>query len=873
MSSSVRRSDGQTDRRSDGPAVHLIPHTHWDREWYLPLASFQARLVPVLDAALDLLDGDVTQRITLDGQTVLLEDYFTLRPDAIERVRAHVTRGALEIGPWYVLGDELVPGGESLIRNLLEGSADASSLGGRSNVLYSPDAFGHPAVLPSLAREFGLSSGALWRGMGNPHGTDQDLYRWVAPDGAELVVHHLPPAGYTMGIGLSHDPARWDSLLQSSVSRATTDHVALFLGADHHAIPDVASLRDARPGARISTLGEFMRSVDSGRAATVRGELRRTGHTWVLQGVHGTRSRMKRSHGSAELALTRLTEPLVALAGAREQHPALRRAWRLLLQSQFHDTIGGCSVDAVAETQALRLRDIARLARELGDQGFHALLGHDPDRARETDTTREALVLWNPAPRTRSGIITAELRFFRSDVMVGPPDGRTPREGTGYQPFALEQGAEPIPVQVLAVRPAMDRVDALRHSPDQDEVDRVFIAFEAPAIGGLDAESLRVTPALHTLSGDGVQVGRGRIGNGLVDVRVSPVGVLDLTDKESGEHYPSLFTLEDETDVGDTYTFSRGPGRAIRGGRAISQSVLATGPLLGAIETRWELAAATGGTIDLRQLVVLHADSPLVRLRLDVMNEADDHRLRARLPVDAGHEAVAGAAFGFERRGAVSRDRRPGLIERPVLTAPAHRYVAAADGDRGLVLLAPAFLEYEWTDDHELLVTLVRSVGELSRADLPERPGHAGWPEAVPLAQEHGTHHIDLVIAPISAGSVDRPEELEELWEDAFLPIQARHYRRFTGMDTAAGFTLEGEGLVASAMKPGPEGMTVLRCWNAREAPVEGAWVSGRSVDRVVLLRADETVLQDLVVEGGSIRFRAGPRGMVTIGVLTSPAE
>ena len=28
---------------------HLIPHTHWDREWYLTRAAFQARLVPVLD--------------------------------------------------------------------------------------------------------------------------------------------------------------------------------------------------------------------------------------------------------------------------------------------------------------------------------------------------------------------------------------------------------------------------------------------------------------------------------------------------------------------------------------------------------------------------------------------------------------------------------------------------------------------------------------------------------------------------------------------------------------------------------------------------------------------------------------------------------
>jgi alpha-mannosidase len=228
---------------------------------------------------------------------------------------------------------------------------------------------------------------------------------------------------------------------------------------------------------------------------------------------------------------------------------------------------------------------------------------------------------------------------------------------------------------------------------------------------------------------------------------------------------------------------------------------------------------------------------------------------------------VAGAAFGFERRGAARPDRRPGLIERPVLTAPAHRYVAAGEGDRGIALLAPAFLEYEWTDDHELLVTLVRSVGELSRADLAERPGHAGWPEAVPLAQEHGLHRIDLVITPVGGGSVDRPEELERLWEDAFLPVQSRHYRGFTGTDGAPGLTLEGEGLVASAVKPGPDGMIVLRCWNARETTVEGAWVSAVPMERAVLMRADETVVEELPMVQNSVRFRATPRAMVTIGV------
>ena len=85
-------------------------------------------------------------------------------------------------------------------------------------------------------------------------------------------------------------------------------------------------------------------------------------------------------------------------------------------------------------------------------------------------------------------------------------------------------------------------------------------------------------------------------------------------------------------------------------------------------------------------------------------------------------------------------------LETPVSTAPAHGFVAAASGARGLALLAPGFFEYEWTSRGELLVTLLRAVGELSRGDLSTRPGHAGWPTSTPLAQCPGRTRVELAI-------------------------------------------------------------------------------------------------------------------------------
>ena len=161
----------------------------------------------------------------------------------------------------------------------------------------------------------------------------------------------------------------------------------------------------------------------------------------------------------------------------------------------------------------------------------------------------------------------------------------------------------------------------------------------------------------------------------------------------------------------------------------------------------------------------------------------------------------------------------------------------------------------------------MRSTGELSRADLDERPGHAGWPEAIPGAQEYGAHRIELAIAPINDES-ERPEELERIWEDAFLPLQARWYRDFTGEPSWAGFTLEGEGLVMSAVKPGTGGDTVLRCWNARDIAVEGRWVSGLPIARAARVRADESEIEELpIADDRVVPFLVGSRAIVTIAV------
>jgi hypothetical protein len=847
-----------------------------------------------VDDLLRRLDADPAFRaFLLDGQTILLEDYLALRPDREPTVRGLVAAGRLEVGPWYVLADEQIPSGESLVRNLLLGRADAARLGGRLDVLYSPDAFGHPAMLPDLAREFALPAAVLWRGLGD---LGSDLVRWRGPSGGELLVYHLPPDGYEIGAALRSDAdaleRAWPSVRAALVSRAATRHVAVFVGADHHrAHPAPAELCrrlaavEKDHEVRISQAAEFLAAArgEAAEVPSVSGELRwSAGYTWTLQGTHGTRASLKRRNGILEVRLERMVEPLVALAaGDDDLRVALDQVWRYLVANQFHDSICGTVSDSVAASVEARFGDVEAMADEIGHRALHRLVGHDPDAARAAPHHAEPrLVLWNPAARARAGVMVADLTWFRRDTLVGPPGARTPRKGAGAPRFDLisDTGAT-LPVQILGRKVADERIDADSHYPDQDEVEVVRVAFDAPALGGLAATSLTAGAGRRRRLPGGrsrVRVRRATLANQHVIAEIGDGGAIALTDRHTGARFGPLLQLESALDAGDTYTWAAARGdRPVRSRGPVRVRPLAGGPYVGVLEAHCSMAAGRDlagqapGRVDARLVLRLHADSPLLHCRIEFDNGAIDHRLRLRSETGFRGEALlAGGQFGAVVRAPAVSDRGLHPREAPVSTAPAHRLVAVTQGAAGLAFFAPGFFEVEWTALGELFVTAFRAVGQLSRGDLPTRPGHAGWPTATPLAQSLGMDRIDVAIAPLSGPEALRLDRLHRLWEDAFVPVTGHWLRdAIAPLGSADAVTLEGAGLVLSAVKPAAAGAgLVVRCYNGGDAPTSGRWQFGIPRAAAVRIRADEREPRPVpLVDGGrELPFEAAPHEWVT---------
>lgn len=862
--------------------IHVVAHTHWDREWYHAAGRFRQRLIPLVDELLDEppLPGE---SFLLDGQAIVLDDYLAVRPERAAELSALLRDGRLEAGPWYVLADELIPSGEALVRNLLAGRAAVRRLRGEAPpVLYCPDSFGHPAILPELAAGFGCEMIVLWRGYGGARWPAGDVARWRGPSGVMEPLYALPRDGYEFGSALpTAAPAareRWERIRAELEPRAAARVAMLLNGADHHArqrgqADAVRALAAAAVPARVlasslrGAATAIVTAIARVGAPAVEGELRDSyGHAWTLQGTLGVRAAQKRRNARAERRLIRDVEPWIALlpaGGDAGTRALLHAAWRLLLQSHPHDTLCGTAIDAVASAMNARLDSVETQSRGLREDALLALIGHDRERARAADDdSRPVVLLRNPAARARGGVVELRLSATTASVAVGP--GSAARQGTSRRPPAW--GVDGMPLQILARRKRVRLTEAARAYPRADRVAEVHALGWIDRLPGYAAETrvqrkhgVHVVP--NPVSADGLT-----LDNGLLRVTVASDGAVCLEHRAARRRVNGVIAFEQRVEAGDLYTPAPRealPLPTLRGVRATLR-----GPLRGELSLRY--AFGNGACGRGRCTVRLQLDAALAALRivLDGENQAGDHRLRLRIATGLEHATtLADAAF-------VPAIRQPLVVppedqrdEQVVPTAPLHRWVSRFAADAGATVFSDGLTEYESLEDGAVAVTLFRAVGELSRADLPERPGHAGWPASTPDAQAVGPYSARFALALHGGDHWRTRQEIERLADDLLLPIRGDTLRsNLLEPHQAGGLELRGDGLVFSAACPAQaSGWTVLRCVNGRPDATRGEWRVGRTVTEAVRARLDESPVSPMAVSDNAVSFDAAPLEIVTI--------
>lgn len=878
--------------------VHVVSHTHWDREWYEPAVRFRQRLVALIDEILDD-PPSAGDSFLLDGQAVVLEDYLAVRPERVAELTALLHSGAIEAGPWYVLADELIPSGEAMIRNLLAGRRVLSTLAATAPpVLYSPDSFGHPASFPSLARGFGCEVIILWRGYGGPARPAGDTVRWRAGDGATVLLYHLPPDGYEFGASLpaSADAARerWRTASRVLAPRAVLGLTLLPNGADHHArqrdrARALAALAAAAAPAtvRAGSLTGFAQSL-AARARgvslpVVEGELRASyAYTWTLQGTFATRAHQKRANAAAERALVRDAEPWAALAShgsAHDRSDLLRAAWKTLLLCHPHDTLCGCSIDQVARAMDLRLEDALSQAAGVREDSLNDLVRHDPAlaHARSSEWTPSVIVR-NRAARTREGVAEVEVARLMARVRVGPGSGREATPEALPPAFSLSRDNAPLAVQVLGRAIRYDRVDSPLAYPHEALVESARALVWVRRVRGYGTASLTVGGESNAVPAPyAVRAGQRWMENEWLRVSVEDDGAVSVTSVSPATTLASALSVEDVGDGGDLYTPSP-RGGTVRARRLEGVRLTHGGPLRAELAGRFVLDVPTGlapgresrsnewHAMQVNVAVTLDAGDRFVRVRVSGDNACRDHRLRIVFHTGlAGAATVADAAFGPVVRSPIVAP--PGSTEMPPPTAPLARYVTRDAGSRGVTVYSDGLAEYESVDNGDVAITLLRAVGDLSRSDLPERPGHAGWPSPTPDAQCLGPFEGRFALLMHGGRDAATIDLIERTCDDALLPLTGLTLRSALGAPPETfGVELDGEGLAFLACKPSDDGeWTVLRCVNLLERPAAGGWRCGFPVREAMRARLDETPVEAAAIDGAGIPLQAGPREILTL--------
>ena len=624
---------------SSAATLDLYLHTHWDREWYLPYETYRAQLLAVVKIIIAKLSTGELPNFLLDGQACVLQDVLEIDAGLAEPIRQLMRAGKLSAGPWYVLADQMLVCGESLVRNLKIGLDMTRQFGEPAMVGYCPDTFGHTEDLPRILRGFGIDSAFVWRGV--PLIDGLPAFHWQSQDGSEVLAHHLALGYYQTAFHENKTAAELLEYLRRFALTGSSLPALVPVGADHLAPPPdfkacLERLQAAANAAAVNgdsapvlaigakTLSEFNQewqtAFTAGGArslATICGELRDNAaaqqyeRAYMLQGVLSSRLYLKRENRIAEHRLMRLSEPLYTmlslLRGTEYPQSELHYVWKLLLKNHPHDSICGCSIDEVHREMMHRWHKLHHTLNALDGRLVEQLCarceeGEDEQCAPNSprlSLTRVPVLAPDYEPDSFL-VCNVSSEAASCPVLVAWAEDPSKEKSSGR--VKIEENPN---VQLISKDLQPMIFSGTGREPDVRDVDlhrawfwaqnvpaagiRLFPFAAAGKAGSADTANNAPPPP--------VSVAARRLDNGLLRVEVEADGDLLVT-ADTGDGAVTVYRLAhkiiDTGDGGDTYNFDPLPDDAALQARVTAVQIWARGPLVGALQITYEIDLPSG---------------------------------------------------------------------------------------------------------------------------------------------------------------------------------------------------------------------------------------------------------------------------------------
>lgn len=899
----------------------VISHTHWDREWYFTFEQFRYRLVKLIDNLLDIMENEKDFVFHLDAQTIVLEDYLKIKPQNKEKLEKYIKEGRIIVGPWYVQNDFFLTDGEATVRNLLIGTKIANEFGACGTTGYIPDQFGNISQLPQIYNQFGIETCLLGRGYSFWHRNENDElvrdmtppeFYWKGKDGSKVLSVRFT-TWYNNAQRFSEDIPRNVKLIDfiegAYQGTARAPYYLLMNGVDHleaqeNLLPILKETNKLLKDGELKqcTMQEFTDKLKDWMKETGTeieeyvGELRNGNDYDLLKGTLSSRVYLKQDNARLQNKVENIIEPLYTLAelkGMKDIYPKeyLTYLWKSIIENHPHDSICGCSMDAVHKN----MQDRTARINEVSDEMIHDVLSALTTSVTRDDMTEDDYIVtvWNTCEEAVSGVAEVELNFpitedFNNFVLLDENGNEAEYEAVRKDFYSLKTTSPinlpgELDVDSYLVKIAVDNIEPMGY--------RSYVVKKADGRRRICAEEPKQCENI-------------KLENDRFTVAVNPMGEIDITDKKLKKTYANCIRLEDSGDSGHSYVYHE----------ALNDTPITTDDIKPVVElvkdtniekicsVKYDLMLPAGLNPDTVErsadlisnpveiVLTLKKGTPWVDITCKVENNSRDHRLRILFDTEMATDFTT----SLVPYDTVERDRKAVLKRVDNGTQPNSGMIYIADKGTSLAIFNEGLYEYEHLlgDKGTIAVTLVRGTGSIST--LRDRKQRS-------MMRQDGIQTLGKFELKLGISFEDGEDNVSSFVRmakrfnnPAITYFQPYTERKFTGgrpqvqdtdiaelffreepykdikLERTAGFMeFIGDAMTVSAVKLSENGKRiVVRAYNTTDNEAEFAVKTAENISGAVKLRADESEVGAIAVNDNKTEtIKVKPREIVTIGL------
>ncbi|EAE3944810.1 mannosylglycerate hydrolase [Listeria monocytogenes] len=747
--------------------VHVIPHSHWDREWYFTSSRSTIYLVKHLKEVIETLEAkDDYHFYLMDAQSSLIEDYLRYCPEDKTRLEKLIAEKRLITGPWYTQTDQLVISQESIVRNLLYGTRIAREMGHSMAVGYVPDAFGQGGNMPQIYKEFVISKFLFWRGVADNR-LKQTEFIWRGDDGTEMLAEQIP-FGYYYGANIPENEAELKTYLDDQIGaleeKASTRNVYFPNGLDQAPVrknlPELVAKFNELDSTReyqIASPETFFADLekDVTNLPVIAGELTEGKHSRLHKSIFSTRADLKQANNEIENFLSNVLEPVLSISyslGNRYPHNELAEIWKLMFENAAHDSIGGCNSDTTNRDVKHRYKLASDLATNLLDLNMR-LISEKIEQKQPFQFT-----VFNPLPYEKSGVIKMTAYIPEDNFEIEDTQGNTLEytilEKTDLTDYVLNQHIDLNPSKSI-------------YLPEKVFLATMLVNVNSlPALGydtiyfNLEKETAEQEPTQSTMT---------KIENEFYEIQLAANNSLTIHDKKAGRTYTDQMLFVENGDDGDSYNYS--PPRkdlVISSEEAVVESlessissVNQTLTISFKLNVPYNLEERANGEksneMTIKTVISLRKNEELIRFDVQVANQVLSHRLCVTFATEiASKFSTADQLFAPIQRPV----RLPEMDvweaeewqEAPISIEAMQSFVSLHDEAHGVAVMTEGVREYEIIGENydTISLTLFRTFSHMGKTDLLYRPGRASGesivatPDAQLLGEINATFALTL---------------------------------------------------------------------------------------------------------------------------------